>query len=380
MTDPHAYRTDEAAGDAWRLLLGDACERLGELATDSIDLSVCSPPFAQLYNYSPSVRDLSNSRDRGEFFEHYRFIIAEQLRVTRPGRVAAVHVADITQQKVLHGVIGLTDFSGEVVTAFVDAGWIFDGRVTVDKDPQAQAIRTKSLLDHDLAGQDLHRRRQSARPLLPLERRGRRGNPHRENHPRRGRGRRRRGRGRGAAQAAVPHAHRPELRRHPLRPAARRRRGWAELGPDPRRVAGQAVRVPLPHRRASGSHRPTDRELAAEVAAEVAECTRRCTNLQAAYIGEAAARAAAERRRRELESEVDQLETLLELAAVGAVTGGRDAAEVTYWRRRAEQDRANAVRLEARLAAAEGRRGWSSGTATDDGNWEDHAWTGRPTP
>lgn len=163
-TPDDLYATDDAAGERWRLMLGDSCERLAELTDNSVDLSVCSPPFAQLYNYSPSPRDLSNSRSRGEFFEHYRFIIREQLRVTRPGRVAAVHVADITQQKVLHGVIGLTDFSGEVVNAFVDEGWIFDGRVTIHKDPQAQAIRTKS---HSLLFVTKDRDATMLRPALP---------------------------------------------------------------------------------------------------------------------------------------------------------------------------------------------------------------------
>lgn len=138
------YRTDEAAGAAWRLLLGDSCERLAELASDSVDLSVCSPPFAQLYNYSPSPRDLSNSRDRGEFLEHYGYVIREQLRLTKPGRLSAVHVQQITMQKVLHGVIGLSDFRGEVIAAHQQAGWIFHGEITIDKCPQAQAIRTKS--------------------------------------------------------------------------------------------------------------------------------------------------------------------------------------------------------------------------------------------
>lgn len=165
MTTPDdLYRTDDATGPAWRLMLGDACERLAEIADASVDLSVCSPPFAQLYNYSPSPRDLSNSRSRGEFFEHYRYIIREQLRVTRPGRVAAVHVADITLQKVMHGVIGLTDFSGEVVSAFTAEGWIFDGRVTIDKDPQAQAIRTKS---HSLLFVTKDRDASMLRPALP---------------------------------------------------------------------------------------------------------------------------------------------------------------------------------------------------------------------
>jgi DNA modification methylase len=138
------YETDDAAGENWRLMLGDSCERLAELADESIDLSVSSPPFAQLYNYSPSPRDLSNSGSRDEFFEHYRYIIREQLRLTKPGRIACIHVQQITLQKVLHGVIGLTDFRGEVIRAFQGEGWIFHGEVTVDKDPQAQAIRTKS--------------------------------------------------------------------------------------------------------------------------------------------------------------------------------------------------------------------------------------------
>lgn len=158
------YLTADASGEAWQLMLGDSCERLAEIETGSVDLSVCSPPFAQLYNYSPSPRDLSNSRTRGEFFEHYRFIIREQLRVTRPGRVAVIHVADITMQKVLHGVIGLSDFSGEVINAFVDEGWIFDGRITVDKCPQAQAIRTKS---HSLLFVTKDRDSTMLRPALP---------------------------------------------------------------------------------------------------------------------------------------------------------------------------------------------------------------------
>lgn len=144
MNDPDLYLTDEAAGDSWRLLLGDSCERLAEIETDSVRFSICSPPFAQLYNYSPSPRDLSNSRGRAEFFEHYSYIIREQLRVTLPGRLAAVHVQQITQQKVIHGVIGLTDFRGQVIRAFEDAGWIYHGEKTISKDPQAQAIRTKS--------------------------------------------------------------------------------------------------------------------------------------------------------------------------------------------------------------------------------------------
>lgn len=141
-TDP--YITDDAYGDQWHLMLGDSCERLGDIPDDSVHLSVYSPPFASLFTYSPSLRDLGNSASREEFFQHYGFIIRENLRVTVPGRIACVHVQQLTTSKSTHGVIGLTDFRGEVISAYRDAGWIFHGEVTVNKDPQAQAIRTKA--------------------------------------------------------------------------------------------------------------------------------------------------------------------------------------------------------------------------------------------
>ena len=138
------YATDEAEGEAWRLWLGDSCERMAEIEDDSVALSVYSPPFASLFTYSPSPRDLGNSSSRDEFFEHYRFVIAENLRITMPGRICAVHVQQLTTTLASNGVIGLTDFRGQVIAAYQDAGWIFHGEVTVDKDPQAQAIRTKA--------------------------------------------------------------------------------------------------------------------------------------------------------------------------------------------------------------------------------------------
>lgn len=144
ITPDDEYVTDDAHGERFHLMLGDSCERLAEIPDDTIDLSVCSPPFAQLYNYSPSPRDLSNTRDREEFFEHYSFIIREQLRATKPGRISCVHVQQITLQKIMHGRIGLTDFRGQVIAAHEAAGWTFWGETTVDKDPQAQAIRTKA--------------------------------------------------------------------------------------------------------------------------------------------------------------------------------------------------------------------------------------------
>lgn len=138
------YTTNEESGKNWRLLLGDSCERLAEIETESVGMSVYSPPFASLFTYSPSLRDLGNASTRDEFIEHYGFIIRELLRVTQPGRVSCVHVQQLTSTKTTHGVIGLTDFRGQVIQAHIDNGWIFHGEVTVNKDPQAQAIRTKA--------------------------------------------------------------------------------------------------------------------------------------------------------------------------------------------------------------------------------------------
>lgn len=138
------YVTADESGENWTMMLGDSCERLGELDDDSIDLSICSPPFALLFVYSPSDRDLGNSSSRAEFLEHYGYIIREQLRVTKPGRIACVHVQQLATTLAGNGVIGLTDFRGDVIRAFIDGGWIFHGEVTVNKDPQAQAIRTKA--------------------------------------------------------------------------------------------------------------------------------------------------------------------------------------------------------------------------------------------
>jgi hypothetical protein len=138
------YMTAEESGDSWRLMLGDSCERLAEIADESIELTIQSPPFAQLFTYTDSLRDLGNCGSREEFLTHYAYVIEHLLRITKPGRVACVHVQQLTTTKATHGIIGLTDFRGEVIRAWMDAGWIFHGEVTVDKDPQAQAIRTKA--------------------------------------------------------------------------------------------------------------------------------------------------------------------------------------------------------------------------------------------
>ncbi len=134
----------ETHGAGWTIINGDSCEELPKLAPESIDLSVYSPPFASLFTYSATERDLGNCASLDEFFEHYGFVIRGVLEATKPGRHTCVHITDIASQKAKDGVIGLIDLPGMLIRAYQEAGWIWHGKVTIDKDPQAQAIRTKS--------------------------------------------------------------------------------------------------------------------------------------------------------------------------------------------------------------------------------------------
>ena len=138
------YQTDTITTDDWTMMLGDSTERLREIDTESVDLSVFSPPFRSLFTYSPSERDVGNSATVAQFDEHFGYIIDELLRVTKPGRNVACHVQQVPTTVVHDGVTGLSDFRGDVIWLFIARGWVFHGEVTIDKDPQAQAIRTKA--------------------------------------------------------------------------------------------------------------------------------------------------------------------------------------------------------------------------------------------
>lgn len=144
MTTGDDYVTDTREGNRWKLMLGDCVERIREIPDDSIDFSIFSPPFASLYTYSNSDRDMGNSASFEEFFSHYEFLIDELLRVVKPGRNVAVHCQQLSTTLSAHGVIGLRDFRGELIRAHVARGFVYHGEVCIDKDPQAQAIRTHS--------------------------------------------------------------------------------------------------------------------------------------------------------------------------------------------------------------------------------------------
>lgn len=143
-TEQFEYKERTITTKNYTAMLGDSCKRMAEIETNSIDLSVYSPPFADLYTYSASELDLGNSTNWDEFFAHYEFIIKELLRITKPGRVTCVHASDIPAMSIRDGYIGMRDFPGAVISAYEKAGWVFVGRAIVGKNPQAQAIRTKA--------------------------------------------------------------------------------------------------------------------------------------------------------------------------------------------------------------------------------------------
>jgi superfamily II DNA or RNA helicase len=139
------YKTDEASGEGWDLKLGDCVERIRDVATDSIDYSVFSPPFASLYTYSNSDRDMGNCLDHDDFAKHFGFLTGELLRVMKPGRLLSFHCMNLPLTKERDGVIGIRDFRGEMVRLFVAGGWVFHSEVCIWKDPVTAMQRTKAL-------------------------------------------------------------------------------------------------------------------------------------------------------------------------------------------------------------------------------------------
>ena len=131
--------------DRYAMYNGDCVEVLKGITDNSIHYSIFSPPFASLYTYSNSDRDMGNSASDNEFYEHFKFLITELYRVTMPGRLLSFHCMDLPMMKSRDGVIGLKDFPGELIRMFTDAGFIYHSKVTIWKDPLVEATRTKAL-------------------------------------------------------------------------------------------------------------------------------------------------------------------------------------------------------------------------------------------
>ena len=136
---------DQVCTEDYCLYHGDATEVLRGLPDNAVHYSIYSPPFAGLYVYSDSERDLGNSSTYDEFFTHYGYLVAQVYRVLRPGRLVSVHCMLLPTSKAHHGYIGLQDFRGDLIRAHQQAGFIYHSEVCIWKDPVTAMQRTKAL-------------------------------------------------------------------------------------------------------------------------------------------------------------------------------------------------------------------------------------------
>jgi DNA modification methylase len=136
---------DQTHGENFSLFNGDCVEVIKGMPDTSIDYSIFSPPFASLYTYSNSPRDMGNVRDDAEFFAHFDFLIAELRRVMKPGHNVSFHCMLMPTSKERDGYIGLKDFRGDLIRAFQKHGFIYASEVCIWKDPVTSMQRTKAL-------------------------------------------------------------------------------------------------------------------------------------------------------------------------------------------------------------------------------------------
>lgn len=129
-------------GASFQAIHGDCVDVLSQFPDNSIDFSVYSPPFGSLFVYSESAADMGNSTDE-EFAKHYSYLVREKIRLTKPGRLTAVHCSDLPMTKWKDGAIGIKDFSGQIIQIHQDAGWIMHSRRTIWKCPVVEMTRTK---------------------------------------------------------------------------------------------------------------------------------------------------------------------------------------------------------------------------------------------
>lgn len=136
---------DQKVGNGWVAYNGDCVEVCQGIPSESIDFSIYSPPFASLYTYSNSERDMGNGKSTEEFYKHFAFLVGELFRVTKPGRLMSFHCMNLPLTITRDGVIGIRDFRGELIRLFSDAGFIFHSEVCIWKDPVTAMQRTKAI-------------------------------------------------------------------------------------------------------------------------------------------------------------------------------------------------------------------------------------------
>jgi DNA modification methylase len=136
---------NQKKGDNYVLYNGDCVEIAKNLPSNSIDYSIFSPPFAQLYTYSDLDRDMGNCNSHDDFLRHFSFLAKELYRLIKPGRLVSFHCMNIPAMKERDGFIGLKDFRGDLIREFQSGGFVFHAEVVIWKDPLIEATRTKSL-------------------------------------------------------------------------------------------------------------------------------------------------------------------------------------------------------------------------------------------
>lgn len=139
------YKRRVFNGDGYTLHNADCIELAREIESDSVGFTIYSPPFASLFTYSNSDRDMGNSKSAGEFYQHFSYLVDELYRITMPGRLMAVHCMQLTTSKANDGFIGIRDFRGDLIRMFQDKGWIYHSEVCIWKDPVVAMQRTKAL-------------------------------------------------------------------------------------------------------------------------------------------------------------------------------------------------------------------------------------------
>jgi DNA modification methylase len=136
---------DQQISEKYSLYNGDSCEVVKGIPDNSIHYTIFSPPFASLYTYSNSDRDMGNSKGDDEFYKHFVFLAKELYRITMPGRLLSFHCMDLPLMKERDGIIGLKDFPAIIRQVFEDCGFVYHSRVTIWKNPVTEMQRTKAL-------------------------------------------------------------------------------------------------------------------------------------------------------------------------------------------------------------------------------------------
>lgn len=134
----------KAEGEGWVMYHGDCVRVAREMEDESVDLSIFSPPFADLFTYSDDLQDMGNCSNVEEFIAHFEILVKELARVVKQGREVAVHCVDLLSTKWKHGKIEFQDFSGEIIRMFWRHGFLFHSRICIWKSPVTEMQRTKA--------------------------------------------------------------------------------------------------------------------------------------------------------------------------------------------------------------------------------------------